>query len=270
MTTNNTSEQNMPHSHDHSADEVHAHDHAPARDMSSLYLPGAIIIAGVLVAGGLFLGLSHSAPAAATGAQQPAAAVVDIKNVKTAGEPYLGQDNAPVVLAFWSDFQCPFCKAFETGGVTGINTPAALPAIITQYVNTGKVKVVFKDFAFLGNDSISAGEYGRSIWALYPSQYFAWRTAMYKAQDQEGDKGFGNAATIDALIKSQLPQISDASVKADVAKNKAAYDTAMQADMQEAQSLGIQGTPGFVTGTKLISGAEPLAAFTSVIDPQLK
>ena len=246
---------------------------APKRDMSALYTPVAIIVAGVFVAGGLFLGLSRggtAAPTTGTGAQAAAATSVNIKDVKIDGEPYLGQANAPVVMAFWSDFQCPYCKAFEVGGVPQITTPAAMPALITQYVNSGKLKIVFKDFPFLGNDSITAGEYARSIWALYPGQYFVWRTAMYKAQDQEGDQGFGNAATIDTLIRNQFPQISDAAVKADVAKNKASYDAMMQTDEAEGSKFGIQGTPGFVVGTTLIAGAEPLSAFTAAIDPLLK
>ncbi|HVM73559.1 MAG TPA: thioredoxin domain-containing protein [Candidatus Paceibacterota bacterium] len=241
------------------------------RDMSKIYTPGAIIVAGVLIAGGLFLGLSHNGGAVAQG--QPTAAVapaVNIKDVKTDGEPYIGSTNAPVVMAFWSDYQCPFCKAFEVGGVPQITTPAAFPDILKNYVDTGKLKVVFKDFPFLGNDSTTAAEYGRSIWVLYPDQYFTWRTAMYKAQDQEGDQGFGNAATIDALIKSQFPQISDSAVKADIAKNKSAYDAAMQADEAEGTKFGIQGTPGFIVGTSLIDGAQPLSAFTAAIDPLLK
>ena len=93
---------------------------------------------------------------------------------------------------------------------------------------------------------------------------------MYKAQDQEGDVGFGNATTIDALIKSQFPQINDASVRADIAKNKASYDAAMQADEAEGTKFGINGTPGFIVGTTLIAGAEPLSSFTAAIDPLVK
>ena len=275
---NNTENHTQDHSHNHkeASYPVPAGSVATAsthlrRDLSALYMPGAIVIAGILIAGGLFLGLSHNG-GAATPAGTPAAAApaVNIANVKTDGEPYIGNANAPVVMAFWSDYQCPYCKAFEVGGVTGITTPAALPDLITQYVDTGKLKIVFKDFPFLGNDSIAAGEYAHAIWKLYPSQYFAWRTAMYKAQDQEGDQGFGNAATIDQLINSSFPSISDAAVKADIAKNKTAYDAAMTADTQEGESMGIQGTPGFIIGKTLISGAEPLASFTSVIDAQLK
>ncbi|MBI2023890.1 thioredoxin domain-containing protein [Candidatus Giovannonibacteria bacterium] len=67
---------------------------------------------------------------------------VDIKN-----EPFIGDPNAPVTIAYWSDFQCPFCQRFEQ------NT---LPTLVDQYVKTGKVKIVFKDFQFLGPDSQDA------------------------------------------------------------------------------------------------------------------
>ena len=112
---------------------------------------------------------------------------VHVKDVVTAGEPYLGDPNAPITIAFWSDFQCPYCKSFETGGIPQIPTPAAMPEIIKNYVDTGKAKIVFKDFAFLGPDSSTAALYGRAVWNLYPAQYMKWRTAMYQAQDGEND-----------------------------------------------------------------------------------
>lgn len=240
---------------------------ASKKDMSSLYLPIAIIVAGILIAFGLYFGLSHQ-PGATGGTTPPVS--VNIKDVNTANEPYIGKTDAPITMAFWSDFQCPYCKAFEVGGIPQITIPAALPELITKYVDTGKLKIVFKDYPFLGNDSVTAAEYGRSIWALYPDQYFAWRTAMYKAQDQEGDQGFGNATSIDQLIKSQFPKIDDAKVIADITANKATYDAAMTADRNEGDTFGITGTPGFIVGTTLIPGAAPLSDFTSVIDPLLK
>jgi protein-disulfide isomerase len=243
---------------------------AAKKDYSNLYTPGAIIIAGILIGAGLMFGLrgSSAAPAASAGTQPTQA--VNIKDVKTAGEPFIGQANAPVTLAFWSDYQCPFCKAVEVGGVQGIPGAAALPDIVKNYVDTGKVKIVFKDFAFLGNDSITGAEYARAVWHLYPDQYYAWRTAMYVAQDAEGDVGFGNAATIDALIKSQFPKMDDAAIVSDIAKNKSAYDAAIQADQTEGAGFGITGTPGFITGTTEIDGAQPYSAFQAAIDPQLK
>jgi protein-disulfide isomerase len=246
---------------------------ATGRDMSALYTPVAIIVAGALVGVGLFFGLSHQTGSAPQGGTPTVS--VNIKDVKTDGDPYIGNKTAPVTIAFWADFQCPYCKAIEVGGVPQINDgpqglKPAIPDIIKTYVDTGKVRIVFKDFPFLGNDSITGGEYARAVWKLYPDQYYAFRTAMFTAQDAEGDEGFGDEASIVKLIQSKLPRVDSAKVKADVASNKAAYDAAMDADRNEGASFGVQGTPGFITGTTLIPGAAPFSTFTAAIDPQLK
>jgi protein-disulfide isomerase len=229
-------------------------------------VPAAVVLAGLFIGGAVIWNGSHPVT---NPTPTPAGPTVDIKDVKTSGEPYIGQANAPVTIAFWSDFQCPYCKAFEVGGVTGISTPAAFPDILKNYVDTGKVRVIFKDFAFLGNDSMTGAEYGRSVWALYPAQYFAWRTAMYTAQDQEGDQGFGNAASIDKL-DATIPGLDANKIKADVAANKAAYDAAINADKAEAQSMGVSATPSFIVGKQLIAGAYPYATFQQAFDALLK
>jgi protein-disulfide isomerase len=145
-----------------------------------------------------------------------------------------------------------------------------MPEIIKNYVDTGKLKIVFKDFSFLGNDSITGGEYSHAIWELYPGQWYAWRVAMLKAQDQEGDQGFGNAATIDSLIKKQFPQMDDAKIKQQIANKKDQYDGAMAADRSEGSTFGVQGTPGFIIGKTLIPGAAAYATFKAALDSVVK
>src|SRR6185295_8750154 len=108
-------------------------------------------------------------------------------------------------------------------------------------------------YPFLGDDSMTAAEYEHAIWELYPDKFYAWREAMFEAQDDEGDQGFGDAASIDALIK-KIPGIDLAKVKARIVEKKSEYDAAMSADQQEGASFGIQGTPGFIIGTKAIDG----------------
>jgi len=236
---------------------------------NGISLPVSVVLAGALIAGAVLWNGSHptSAPAG-TGGSPQAAPSVNIKNVKTAGDPYIGQQNAPVTVAFWSDFQCPYCKAFEIGHPQ-IPTPAALPDIIKNYVDTGKVKIVFMDFTFLGNDSVTAALYNRSIWKLYPDKYFAWRTAMYTAQDEEGDKGFGNAASIDKL-NATIAGIDAAKVAADVKANTSTYQAMVDADKAEAGKAGVNATPSFVIGTKMIPGAVSYATFQAAIDAVLK
>jgi protein-disulfide isomerase len=236
-------------------------------ETNKYFLPAAVIVAGLFIGGAVMW--SNANPAGPTGTDgNPTAVEVDIKDVKTDGNPFIGKADAPVTIAFWSDFQCPYCKAFETGGVTGISTPAALPQIIQNYVEAGKVKIVFMDFAFLGPDSTTASLYNRSVWNLYPEQYFAWRTAMYVAQDEE-HAGFGNVASIDKLTAT-IPGIDAVKVAADVKANTATYQAMMDSDRAEAGKVGIQATPSFVIGKQVIAGAYPYPTFQAAIDLLLK
>ncbi|HQU07560.1 MAG TPA: thioredoxin domain-containing protein [Candidatus Paceibacterota bacterium] len=252
----------------HSSNDQHGGDR---------YLSVAVVLGALIIGAALYFG--HSATPATTGTtgQQTAQPAVNIKDIKTAGDPYIGNANAPVTVAFWSDYQCPFCKAFEVGGVQGINIAPALPEIIKNYVDTGKVKVVFMDFPFLGvfpgsnparDDSTTGALYGRAVWKLYPKQYFAWRTAMYKAQDAEGNQGFGDAASIDKL-DATIPGLDAQAITADIQANKATYLAAIAADKTQGQQIGVNGTPSFVVGTDFIQGAVSYATFQSAIDTAL-
>lgn len=234
------------------------------------FLPIAVIVAGLFVAGAVMW--NGSRPVDSTGSPQAGTTPkVDIKNVKIDGNPFIGKADAPVVIAFWSDFQCPYCKSFEVGH-SQIPTPAALPDIVKNYVDTGKVKVVFKDVVFLsprmGMDSLTAVLYSQSVWKLYPDKYFAWRTAIFIAQDEEGG-GFGNAASIDKL-NATITGIDAVKVVADVKANTDAYTQIANATTAEAQKLGINATPSFIIGTQKIEGAVPFANFKAVIDSMLK
>lgn len=224
-------------------------------ETSSKFLPIAVVVAGLLIAGAVVW--NGSRPPAGPAGTAPKA---DIKDVQIEGDPFIGKADAEITIAFWSDFQCPYCKNFEL---------STLPQIITNYVDTGKAKVVFMDFAFLGSDSLTAGLYSRAVWKLYPDQYYAWRTAVYTAQDEEGDRGFGDAASIDKL-NTTIAGIDAAKVAADVKENASAYQAAIEADKAEAQKVGINATPSFVIGTQIIAGAYPYANFQAAIEEALK
>jgi len=59
------------------------------------------------------------------------------------GSPYLGNLNAPITLVEFGDYQCFFCNKYfhETEH-----------SILSNYVETGKVKIIFKDFTIIGPD----------------------------------------------------------------------------------------------------------------------
>lgn len=198
-----------------------------------------------------------STQAGGTGSQQPQVKV-NIKDVDIKNEPFIGNANAPVVMAYWLDFQCPFCKRFET---------QTLPTLVEKYVNTGKLRIVFKDFQFLGEDSTTAGLAENAVWELYPKSYQAWHEAMYKNQDDENG-GWGKKEDIVALTRT-IPGIDADQVSLLMDQKKEAYQKELDEDNREGAKFGVSGTPGFVIGDQSVIGAEPLSTFTQIIDALL-
>ncbi len=232
----------------------------PAQSFMEKYAtPISILVAGIIISGAIMF--THSGGSGQVKDDSGnTVATVDIKKVKTSGEPYIGEANAPVTIAYWSDYQCPFCKQFET---------TAFQQIMENYVKTGKVKVVFKDFQFLGNDSVVDALYARAVWDLYPEQYFAWREAMFQKQDAEGDQGFGDEASVKALTGT-IAGIDAGKVAQATIDKKDQYQKQVDADKTEGGTFGIKGTPGFIIGKQVIAGAVPYAQFSQAIDGELK
>lgn len=219
------------------------------------FLPVAVVLAGLFIAGAVVWNGSHPVAGTTTGvAPTPS---VNIKNVQTTGEPFIGNPNAPITIAEWSDYQCPFCKQFEL---------TTLPQIIQNYVNTGKVKVVFKDFAFLGPDSMVDAEYARAVWALYPAKFLDWRTALYSQEPQENTMNTSANLAFLLRVTGSVTGIDVNKIKAAVTANQTTYDAAINADRTEAQNFGINATPSFVIGTQMIAGAYPYATFQAAIN----
>jgi protein-disulfide isomerase len=228
--------------------------------MERYLTPIAVLVGAVILAGAYVYGSHGAAPApSANNGAQPSVAV-DIKNVKTAGDPYVGDPNAPVTMALWFDYQCPFCKQLDT---------TVTAQLYKDYVQTGKLRIVFKDFQFLGQDSDTAALFARALWELYPDKFYTWYQAMFNAQDAEGDQGFGDLPSIQTLTKT-IAGIDVDKVTALMNDKKTQYEAAIQADRSEGGSMGVQGTPAMIIGTQLLSGAQPYDTVKAAVDAQLK
>jgi protein-disulfide isomerase len=250
--------------HHFSEQETKASGVQSPTQQNNLSIPVAIIIAGILIAGAVYLGTSKGAntvavnnPQGQQAAQQQGVAV-DVSKVKIAGEPFVGNPNARVVVAEWFDYQCPFCKRFDSD---------ALAQLMTDYIKTGKVKLVLKDFQFLGADSQTAGLAGRAIWEVAPDKFYDWHKAMFEKQDSE-NSGWGNKTDILALAQSL--GIDSVKVEQLMTSKAAEYQKAMDADKAEGGVFGINGTPGTIIGKNLISGAQPYAAVKQLVDLALQ
>ena len=224
--------------------------------------PIAVLLGCIIIAVAFAFGRGGMAP---KDGDQPVA--VDIKDVKADTSPMIGDKNAPVTMAVWFDYQCPFCKQFEL---------TTMPDIYENYVKTGKVRVVLKDFQFLDEysknparkeDSMTAALFGRAIWDAYPDRFYDWFKAVAEAQDAEFD-GFGDKASIEALTRT-IPGIDTDRVLSLMESKKDEYEAAIKADRDEGQSLGINGTPSMIIGTQLLSGAQPFATIKGLLEAEL-
>lgn len=224
-------------------------------------IPLAIVLAGALIAFAVYSSRGGVGPEGGT-------LSVNVEDVAIqVDDPVIGDENAPVTLVYWFDYQCPYCKAVDVGGIPQIPIEPALPILVRDYVETGKLKIVFKDYAFLGEDSTTAALYKHAIWDLYPEKFYEYHEAMYGAQDEENG-GFGDEGSILTLIAG-IPGLDATRLKQQVADNRDDYLALMAEDQAEGTTFGIRGTPGFITGKTLIPGAAEPATFTAAIDEQL-
>ncbi|MFB6166655.1 MAG: DsbA family protein [Candidatus Nanohaloarchaea archaeon] len=193
---------------------------------------------------------------------------VSVSNFDIEGEPTIGSSDAPVTIAYWGDYQCPFCKRFEQ------NT---FPQIKQNYISKGKARLVFKDFAFLGQDSTTGSIASECVWNQVgnsnPQAYWEWHSMMYDRQDGE-NSGWGNQEDIVSATEN-VDGVDADQLQSCMNSKQSQLQQELSEDRSQGQSVGISGTPGFIiystggdTGTKIV-GAQPYTRFKTVIESEL-
>ena len=189
----------------------------------------------------------------------------DFVPLSIGNSPVLGKTDAPVTIYMFSDFSCPYCAAASGYNNQVIQqlkskdatwTPA-IPGIIENYVNTGKVKIVYKYAQGHGT-----GEAAELVgWCLNDQNLF-WK--FY-------DLAFANQEDTGNLDKMKdLAQQSGADMTAlNQCLDSGKYQNQFQKDIAMADSNGVQGTPSFLINGKMVSGAIPYSNFKKVIDSTL-
>ncbi len=142
----------------------------------------------------------------------------------------LGTAGTTVRLLQFEDLQCPICKSY---------TDEAFPAIVNEYVRTGRIKVDFRGLAFIGDDSLKA----LKIAMAAGLQKKLWQVVglFYENQGAE-NSGWVTDALIDQIL-ADVPGLDAAKVKVDAESTKVANQIAVID--AEAKKLGVEGTPWF-------------------------
>ena len=172
--------------------------------------------------------------------------------------PSLGNENAPILLVEFGDYQCFFCNKFFHDTETNI---------IKNYVETGKVKIIFKDFTIIGPDSITAAQ--ATHCANDQGKYWEFHDELYNQWTGENN----GWASMEKLKQFAIDLGLD-SEKFDQCLDSKKYASLVSSSNTDAKTLGLTGTPGFfVIGqdnqiTK-IGGAQPFEVFQRIFESEL-
>ncbi|HLC96180.1 MAG TPA: DsbA family protein [Candidatus Nanoarchaeia archaeon] len=190
-----------------------------------------------------------SAPAAAPSPSAPAPSpTIDMKALAS-NDPVEGDPNAPVTIIEFSDFECPFCGRFY-GDTLG--------QIRSQYIDTGKVKLVYRDFPLSFHPNAQKAAESAEC-ANEQGKFWEMHDMLFESGVQGGVATFKQYAANIGLNTATFNSCLDS--------GKYASETA--ADMNEGSAAGIRGTPGFIINGRLVSGAQPFSAFQQVIEAAL-
>lgn len=175
-----------------------------------------------------------------------------------AGHPVRGAASARLILVEFSDFECPYC---------GRHFRETQPQIDREYVQTGKVRYVFRNFPLesIHKEALKAAE--AALCAGEQQKFWEMHDRLFAHQDALAPKELpGHAAALGLDVNSFEQCVFGGK-----------YGAAVRQDLAEGQKAGVRGTPAFflavvepggtrAKAVKLLPGAYPFSAFKDTID----
>ncbi len=221
----------------------------PGRD---LLLPGSILVAAFLVAGALVysVGARNVAPQ-----QANVASTISPKDLID-DDVVLGNPDAPVTLVEFGDYQCPFCGRFFSDVESKLRE---------EYIKPGKVKMVFRDFPFLGQESADAAM--ASQCAAEQKKFWEYHDGLYTAEIIDGKERNGNLN--DAFFKSLASSLNLDRAHFDTCLASKKYDKEAHKDYTDGIAAGVTGTPTTFVNGKALPGAVPYEQVKAAIEDAL-
>jgi protein-disulfide isomerase len=177
-------------------------------------------------------------------APAPFRATVDV-----AGAPVRGTTTAPVTIVEYSDFHCPFCRRVQP----------TLTALLEKY--PGQVRLVYKHLPLDGLHP-QARRVSEASWcANKQDKFWNFHDAVYADSSSDASDAtlsrYAAAAGLDAATFTAC--LANPETKA-----------AIQRDVAQGEALGLNSTPGFFVNGREVRGAQPIEAFVSIIDEELR
>ena len=229
--------------------------HAPSLAIGAII--ASIVIIGVLFGFNNTTNELEILPTPAIGPAEPEE--ITMNTFVSNGSPVLGDPNAPITLVEFGDYQCHYCNVFFD---------TIEKDIMKNYVDTGKVKIIFKDYNIIGPDSINASHGAHCageqelFWEYHDILYSNW------TGENNGWASPRNLTMFANEINMNMEQWSEC-------MDEKPHSKTIIESNNDAQALELTGTPAFFVITEegkvtKLFGAQPFEIFKKVFDEQLE
>ena len=190
--------------------------------------------------------------------KQPTAVV----KISADTDPIIGNPDAPITIIEFSDFQCPFCARFHA---------QTLPLIMEEYIEQGKVKLVFRDFPIQSIHPNAVPASVASECANEQGKFREMHDMLFEKQNEWNKLQTEDALDLFSQYGAEI-QVNQDTFDSCLTSGK--YIEEIRKDLDDGREYGVTGTPGFFVGNDKIGfvelkGAQPFDSFKKVIDAQL-
>lgn len=188
--------------------------------------------------------VAQAGPDVITAPTQPSYVRYDIP---TEGYPSLGPDDAPITIVEFSDFQCPFCRRFQSD---------TYQSLLDTY--PGQIRFVYRNLPLTSIHPEAMPSAIASLCANDQGKYWEYHEKLFANETLDQPTYIQHATDLGLDVDTFTACLSDGS-----------HDEFIKQDMDFAMNLGVQSTPTFFVNGLAIVGAQPLSSFTQLIDQEL-
>ncbi|UOQ45982.1 DsbA family protein [Halobacillus salinarum] len=163
------------------------------------------------------------------------------------GQPYLGEEDAPVTVLEFGDYKCPYCKAFEA---------QFFPQIDKELIQTGEIKFYFINLPFINVDSKRAAKFAETVYQeLGNETYWKFHSLLYEKQPADPAAEKQDIYDEEFLKKTLGEMTSSEDVKQVMdAFNDGTGDEAVEEDLKLANKLNVSQTPTLIVDGERFEG----------------
>lgn len=200
-------------------------------------------------------GAGDESPATVTSSENAGSSQLTELARRKADDPMaLGDVDAPVVMIEYSEFQCPFCGKYSRD---------TAPKLVEKYVDQGLLRIEFRDFPYLGDESDLAARAARA--AAEQDSFWPFHERLF-AEQPPPNSGRLDRERLSGIAKD-LGLDTDRFLK-DMDSDEVA--AAIERDRDEGMAIGVTGTPAFLINDRVLMGALPTEDFVETIDAAIK